>query len=266
MRRLELLGLTFSLGDRKLVVARARTARPAHVTLSWNNASGEIDLHLKLGPNERGGDTVYEPLLRIPQQHVVAEAERAGELVRRMMERLVREFRPVTPEWLRFRRYVIVLPEEGSFVAALRAAVPKSGGKYRWRGFKNSERERALRAATMRFYRPGVLRQLTGPEVNWPVMAIPVERHGMHQGMLSIGRREAPDGSVGWMMFRPKHVTRAFRAVVDAIVRRIAGYVGPEHAMAWERIVEALDLNGIVQARQLVHRLRLFFCNPQVAL
>lgn len=266
MIRIECLGLTFALGERTFVVARSGTDRPVHVTLSWNNPSGEVDLHLTYDAHEPGGQREHERLLQIRQEDLTAEGERVADLARGVFDRLRREIMPVTPEWLWFRRYVIVLPEKKEFEAVLRSAIPKSRGKYRWHGIKEAGRDQALRRATLRYFRPSVLRQLVGSDVTWPLMAMPLERHGVHQQMLSIGHVVQPDGSVGWTMFRPRHAARAFEDVGDTVVRRLAGYVRPELGEIWDRIVAALELDRIAQLRGPVHRVGQFFRDPHLAL
>jgi hypothetical protein len=122
--------LGFDLGPRKLVVFRTDRNDLPHLTLSWNNSSGEIDLHFT--PAHPRDKNDRDSIMKVPQTHLaeyfIALAEQFAYLV---TTRVFELFFPVRGDWLRKNRYKVLQPRGESFEDWIVRVSPKLRGKYR---------------------------------------------------------------------------------------------------------------------------------------
>jgi len=122
--------LCFDFGPTKLVVFRVDHQDLPHLTFSWKNQSGEIDMHLT-PPSPRDAND-RESILKIQESDLKA---RVGELGRQFWKLAQRSPIPmvwcVSPKWLAARGYVLVGSRGEPVSLWLQAALPKKRGKYR---------------------------------------------------------------------------------------------------------------------------------------
>jgi hypothetical protein len=122
--------LAFDLGPRKLVVFRTDRRDLPHLTLSWNNPTGEIDLHLTPAKPKNANDR--DSIARFQQAELILFFESLGQRFGdTVAHRLLKLFRPIKPDWLRKNHYKLYQPEGGSLEEWLRKGFPKSRNKYR---------------------------------------------------------------------------------------------------------------------------------------
>lgn len=122
--------LGFDLGPRKLVVFRTDRNDLPHLTLSWNNASGEVDLHFTPAHPKDANDR--DSIINIPQTVLADYFFEIGEQFTALVApRIFKLFFPVRAEWLRRNYFKVLQPRGDSFEEWLIRASPKLRGKYR---------------------------------------------------------------------------------------------------------------------------------------
>lgn len=130
MAGIVLQSLMFSLQQRTLVIRRQDREDLPHLTISWNNLSGEIDVHLT--PRRPAGDDDRESIAKVREADVRAYFESIGkELVELAKCSLLRILWGVRPSWLAKNYYYLVGPKKESIEKWLRRAAPKLRGRYR---------------------------------------------------------------------------------------------------------------------------------------
>src|SRR5260370_21076238 len=128
--RFVIANLQFSTTKRLVVIRRVDRKDLPHLTISFQNSSCEIDLHLNY-ENARSSDERYVPLTRFSWGSVEQSLE--GFLLRFETEfrRLFLKVPTVTSVWLIRRGYVIALMHGDNIQSAILATAPKLRGKHR---------------------------------------------------------------------------------------------------------------------------------------
>jgi len=122
--------IAFDIGPRKLVVFRIDRRELPHVTFSWNNPSGEVDLHLT--PISACGPSDRQSLLRIRESELPT---RFRDLVARVLTVVLRS--PVEmvwgcdARWLAANGYLLLGPTSEPIKDWWVRAFAKRRGKYR---------------------------------------------------------------------------------------------------------------------------------------
>src|ERR1700751_418919 len=105
--------LAFSLQERTLVVRRIDREDLPHLTVSWNNPSGEIDVHLT--PVHPKDDNDRELLAKIPETELRTYLESLGKrLVGLGRSSLLQIVWSVGPSWLARNNYSLIGTTAGS--------------------------------------------------------------------------------------------------------------------------------------------------------
>jgi hypothetical protein len=122
--------LCFDFGPTKLVVFRVDHQDLPHLTFSWKNQSGEVDIHLT--PRSPRDANDRESILRIRESDL---KDRVGDLGRRFWnlarKKPIQMVWCVSPKWLAARGYVLVGSSDERVSLWLQKALPKKRGKYR---------------------------------------------------------------------------------------------------------------------------------------
>jgi hypothetical protein len=101
-----------------------------HLTLSWNNRSGEVDIHLTFSLGT--GGTGRESIARFPQAELKRLAESLGsELLGIVATSTFEVVWSVSPSWLMKRNFRLLGPKAESVVQWLHQSAPKIRGKHR---------------------------------------------------------------------------------------------------------------------------------------
>ena len=119
VRRFEIPNLALSVipgRNTKVLIFRTDRSDLPHLTLSWGNASGEIDFHLTT--RLAGGEEHHISITKVPESELIQAVEmfkvELAEAFAAQMPRLQR----VRPEWLGRRGYLVVhLTSEGGDTA-----------------------------------------------------------------------------------------------------------------------------------------------------
>jgi hypothetical protein len=122
--------ICLDVGPRKLVVFRIDRTDLPHLTCSWNNPSGEVDIHLT--PASPRDEDDRESILRVQESELMCSFRRlVKQICELVMKNPIEVVWSVNPKWLRNRGYTLVGPKEEQIGVWLLRALPKRRGKHR---------------------------------------------------------------------------------------------------------------------------------------
>ncbi len=245
------LGLAFSFTERKLVIARQRRLRSVHLTLSYANASGEIDLHLKREPAPPGEDQ-YVSLGRIGPERLARLGEHFNQLAQRLAYLPMDHWRPVRPGWLSRRGYALMLIPKDVPAGMFAAFVPsKRRGKHQLTFAPLKDPAYQAQFADC-IYDAAILPHLDAGALQLPVTAVSLRAR---RGPLLVAPFTV-NGSTQWYMM-PRH---RMMEIGDRLGAEVAIYIGNglhgEHARAFDRICDELGLSEIPELAEFVTGVR----------
>lgn len=259
--------LEFSLSDRKLVVARAHRPDLAHLTLSWGNASGEIDLHLTRNHEaamSADGRKAWHRIFAVPGS-VVGGAGLAfmHEIENEFVPRLVCEYRRYRPGWLSRNGYVVMLPDEAGYLELFREAAPRLRGKYRITPSVVFDEHRLEDIAVDGLYDPRALRFVDGRDLRTPVIAVQVHRGRVIDATrLCLSYRTFPNGEENWWGFRLRFINAFGHDACRQIFEWLVPRVGPRHLAEFDNVVTAMGLDEVPELQDFVRSGREFLRAP----
>jgi hypothetical protein len=130
MSALVFQNLAFDLGPRKLVIFRVDRQDLPHLTVSWDNPSGEVDIHLTQPGATSATDR--DPIAKFPQSHLPTFAESFGrdllEIVKTSTLQVVWQ---IKPSWLAKRQFSLFATTGESIEQWIHRCAPKIRGKHR---------------------------------------------------------------------------------------------------------------------------------------
>lgn len=226
--------LGLDVGKRKAVVFRVDHPNLPHLTFSWENLSGEIDVHLT--PAAASDYSTRQSILRIQESEFKV---RLASLIRECLELVsqspIQIVWGVQAKWLVSHGYVLIGPKSEPVRMWLQRALPKERGKYRLD-------ERVLqRMPKMDFYNPTV-RRMTGLAGDDQVYAVCTK--GRERGrMLALQRMSCGPVSTTWVGLDVADIA----ALVQVVKRKkiLPNWFASMAPGAWNRISRALRLGEI---------------------
>lgn len=255
---------SFSFTKQKMVIARRNRAGSPHLTLSWANQSGEIDLHLTstrtviTSSGHRAVEKLHQPLLRISENDLA----RAGTAMERLFHRhylahLAHDYRRYRVGWLQRKGYYVSLQSEKDISEWIRSIAPRIKRKHRLNLARDLASDRLPAFLRENVYPAEVLRLIDPADYIMPFSAYRVVNGRLKNSHeLMLGCHPASDGRPGWWGFRQR-ATRRFSAtmnrVTDEVVRRLAR---PQHRDAFEQVVTALGLEELPDFAQSIASIR----------
>ena len=245
----------------KLVVSRAQRPELAHLTLSWRNVSGEVDLHLTRD-HERAmhdGHLVenYESILRVPRDAVEGLGARVGEASEAFVrDRLRRSWRSYRPGWLARNGYIVTHMEPEALRRALETIAPKQRRKYRVRLDLIENTSWVVEGQDVSFYDPRVLRDHDLISSSRPVHVARMLNGRVERMILKYGR--GLDGTFGWWGIGDRDALRGSGRLQAKLLELVGPSIRPEHAEKFERIVSELALEDSPFGRNLAASVRRF--------
>ena len=258
------LGLAFSFSERKFIVGRKRAFGGIHLTISYGNVSGEVDIHLKREPAPPGEDP-YISLARVAPERLT----RAGEHINAVGERLARSmldhWRPVRPGWLARNGYLITLLEKEPSAEMLRELfLPFAPRRYHGKHqltFAPLKDRAYLAKYTDRLYYADALRDLEPGIFQQPIRATPTKRGRPTLLVASFN----VDGRPEWFMC-PEHRTREGMDLAMAGLMTVLGDgVDSGHLEIFRRITNELGFEEIPELADFIKALTEFLSAPQDA-
>lgn len=232
MPALVFLNLGFDLGPRKLVVFRCDRKELPHLTVSWNNPSGEIDIHLT-PPAPRSADD-RESVAKFQASALDDFFSSLGwEVFVAVKDYYLEVVWPVRPQWLRRNHYKLVRPKGVSVDEWLHRSAPKSRGKHRFdpQAFRNMPRHVLAQPTTRR------LKELREQKQVWVVGT-----RGQYKGnALVLHYSTWRDGRPAWLAVDYDDATEFITRVRDLFSGRFEHLASAQ----WQRVYEALLLEEI---------------------
>jgi len=218
-------------GPRKLVVFRTDRDDLPHLTYSWNNPSGEVDVHLT--PMAPRSEHDRESILRIQESELKAKVhELVREILGLILKNPIEMIWCVQPRWLAKQGYLLVGSKDEPVDLWFQRALPKKRGKHRLdeRVFKQMPK--------MALYKPTARRfALLGREGQ--IYAVSTKRP--HRGnTLVLARLDLTPTSSTWVALNFADLAGLVKVVKRSrLLPRWFASLAPE---ARERIYRALQL------------------------
>lgn len=180
INRLGVGNLTIQMQARMLVIFRRDRSDLPHLTISFNNPSGEIDFHLAVRKAENQPE--YLPVARIKESEI---ANILLSLIPKLWEGFIQNIQPsrrVRPGWLGRKGYLICHISDNSRRELLDKILPIRKKSKKWERFisslgfvENINPEQVEKY----FYSTSILQKLRFSEQNLPIFAVRVR--GKHK-------------------------------------------------------------------------------------
>jgi hypothetical protein len=224
--------LAFSLQERTLVVRRIDREDLPHLTVSWNNPSGEIDVHLT--PLHPKDDSDRESIAKIPETELSAYLQSLSKRFLRVARTsLLQIIWSVGASWLARNNYFLIGTTGESIEHWLRRVVPKQRGKYRFDVgvFKKNPEMILHHPSARRFSELGAQGQIFA-----------ICRKGQEKGRLLILMPLSwPEGPLTWVAYDYRDVRRLVKAAKE-LLNRDVGKLAPTQM---NRIQQVLRLKEV---------------------
>ena len=256
------LGLSFAFSDRKLVVGRKRASGGIHLTISYGNASGELDLHLKREPVAPGEDP-YIPLARIAPDRLTRASAHFNAVGERIASSMSGHWRRVRPGWLARNGYLVTLFEKEPSAKTRREvllplAPRRHHGKHQVTLAPLKDPAYLAQFADNLFH-PAILRELDPSTVQQPIRAISAKRG---RPPLLIGSFNI-DGHREWFMCPEHRLRECLDHAMATLMTFVGSSVGPGHLAIFQRISVELGLAEISELTEVVEAITDFLASPQ---
>jgi len=224
----------FDVGPRKLVIFRTDRTDLPHLTCSWNNPTGEVDVHLT--PVSPRNNDDRESVLKVQEAELKA---RVHDLVRQIIAPVlgspIQMVWGVNPKWLAARGYLLVGPMTEPVSTWFQRAIAKRRGKYRLdeRAFKQMPK--------MGLYKP-TARQFANLGTEGQMFAV-CTRGSERRTILILARLDFSPSCATWLAVNFADLS----SLVKAMQRRrvIARWFASFAPEAWERVYAALQLHQL---------------------
>jgi hypothetical protein len=234
MAAIEFRNIGLYVGPTKVVIFRTDRPDLSHLTCSWDNFSGEVDVHLT--PVSPRNEDDRDSILKIQEPELQA---RLRDLLRQILEFILKNpievIWAVQPQWLRKRGYLLVGPSDEPVSLWLQRALTKRRGKHRLD-------ERALKQSPkMAPYKP-TARRLAQLGQDGQVSAVSVK--GPYRGTrLELARLDLTSSSPTWVAVNRADMANLIKAAKRSrFLPQWFASLAPE---AWERINKALQLHEV---------------------
>jgi hypothetical protein len=232
MAAIVIRNLAFDVGPRKLVVFRVDRRQLPHLTVSWDNSSGEVDVHFTPQVLQQMRDR--ESVARFPQSEVRPFLESIGKAFDDAVKNSpLGIIWAVRPAWLARNHYRLVGPEGESIVQWLHRAAPKIRGKYRL------DLNVLKKIPKQAFYRPTAKRMTDFVQQG---LVYAVCTGGCEKGrVIILTTFRWADGSSTWLGFDYHDLQKFARVIHNRLITRLRSVAPDEVA----RVYEVLRLKEI---------------------
>jgi len=235
----------------KLIIFRNDRGDLPHLTISWGNLSGEVDLHLK--KRLPGGREDHEPVATIQESRVAMTFRSFGLELLRLTTHNMYSLPKVRPGWLARNGYVISYLPEDAKAQLIQKVAPnqrrhgKSTRVVQWDVIEVLGQSPELND---NIYHPAILHDLVA--IGWRGHVFAEIVRGNRKGrLMALQLLTKPNGTRVWV--RIDNLAKAMmKASADFLGSSFRELLGEE---AWTRIHYALRLNEIGLKRESSHLL-----------
>jgi hypothetical protein len=248
--RIAFPGLSVNVTNRLVVIQRSDRKDTPHLTISFENASGEIDIHLKHESPKNDATSTYKSILKIPKASIEVALEEyfrgVGEAFLRICFSRIKRIRP---GWLARNGYLLMWLNEESLKQEVINAAPKQRGKYRVDAQKLKTALLDFDQSKINFCDPSELHTLAAEGFNGQVYGIRARRrkklHSITLHCVQWGVNKS------WITFDRNLSNDIIKMFEESIPQRFK-----EKAKAvWDEIYNALKLDEIgIERDALNHR------------
>lgn len=212
--RLEIprLGIEMIHGNNvKVIIFRTDRSDTPHLTISWGNATKEIDVHLK--SRTTGGEEDHQPIAKLPQSELERLAAAFEPELMDSVAAAIQTLRPVQPGWLWRHRYVVVHLRHEAEEHLLNKIAPRRKRKGRWARSVDPQAVRDIVKSHRIIhcvYHPAILHELAAEAYAGPIFAqcVAGRRRGRLIALCSIVK---PSGIRSWVIIDGRFI----RALTD---------------------------------------------------
>jgi hypothetical protein len=226
--------LGFAVGPRKLVVFRTDRTDLPHLTCSWKNPTGEVDLHLT--PVSPRDNDDRQSLLKIQESELLARFRGlVGQIIALALSSPVQIVWGVRPKWLAARGYVLLGPTSEPVSEWFQRVLSKRKGKYRLDAgiFKQMPIMGMYKPTARQFARLGVDGQMHAVCIRGP----------QRRTVLMLARLDLVPSSATWIAFDSADLSNLVKTFQRS--RVIQQWFASFAPQAWERIAAALQLRDL---------------------
>lgn len=228
--------LGFDVGPRKLVVFRTDRTDLPHLTCSWNNPSGDVDLHLT--PVSPRDNEDRESLLKIQESELKARfRDLVGQIIALVLSSPIQIVWGVHAKWLAARGYALLGPTSEPVSEWFQRALSKRRGKYRLdeRSFKQMPKIGVHKPTARKFAKLGEDGQMHAVCIKGP----------QRRAVLMLARLDFAPSSATWVAFDFADLS----SLVKTFHRRrlIPQWFASFAPGVWEKVHTALRLHELEQ-------------------
>ncbi len=239
--------LMFTETERLFVIRRRDRKDIPHLTISFENASGEIDLHFKHESPQNDASSTYTPIIRFPKAALVKFLANYFSLIKwqEILGTLFSNMKKVRPGWLERKGYIIALGQAEMIESILSPNViaPKRRGKHRVDVQKLKDFLNEPDLSEISFYYPSVLHILAAQGYNKQVAAIRVKGKRRVILLQYIPWR---NGKGAWLT-----LDRVPTNIQEVFSNNIPSTIKDQVKDIWYRIFDTMMLNEIGLKRDL---------------
>lgn len=227
--------------NNKVLVARNDRGDLPHLLISFNNPSGEIDVHLS--KRKRAGKPEYFSIAKIPEKLAVSILSQNLNELREHFIKNMKNVSPISVVQLSLRKYKILYlspDNEAEITMALVVNKKRRGSSRRF--FNMTNLEQIVRSKELGDYvfDPSILRSLMSQGVKGPVFAFR-RRSGNSFDIIPLGLIRSADGKANWL--RLDGIIKTVGKFANAIVMQFIDKAIPDNA--GQMIREGLALHEL---------------------
>jgi hypothetical protein len=258
------LGLAFSFSDRKFIISRKRAFGGIHLTISYRNASGDLDMHLKRESVAPGEDP-YTPLARVSKERLKHAGERINVIGERIAESMLAHWRSVRPGWLERQGYLLtILPKEPSAEMLRDILQPFAPRRYHGKHqltFEPLKDPAYWAKLSENLYYAGIIRDLDPDTVQLPIHGTSMKRGCAPLQIASFNIEGYPE----WFMSSEHRLREGIARAMAEFMIWLGDSIGDEHPVIFRRIVDELGLEEIPELSDFIREALDFLSSPRDA-
>lgn len=225
----------------KMYVLRNDQKGLPHLTISWQNPSKQIDIHLTT--RTVGGNENHQPIAKIDESVLKSACEHLGAEMLKIITANIDKVRKVRPGWLARNGYVVLYLPDDVQERLIQKSVPKQKRHGKWTHIVDKEiitGSKPLQEMIDRLYHPSMLHELAELNYREPVLAASGRRK-CKQRLISVMLITNPNGNSCWV--RLDNLAKEMMKNLEELMISSIKQMLPNNA--WETIQGELHLDEL---------------------